>query len=57
MPVKLRTVDVFYLLVMIVVIVLVDVLFLRHQFTERLITNVGIVLVFVAFYFTVWKRR
>ena len=57
MSVKLRTVDVFYLLAMIVVIVLVDVLFLRHQFTERLITNVGIVLVFVAFYFTVWKRR
>jgi hypothetical protein len=57
MSVKLRTVDVFYLVAMIVVIVLVDVLFLRHQFTERLITNVGIVLVFVAFYFTVWKRR
>jgi len=57
MPVKLRTVDFFYLLVMIVVIVLVDVLFLRHQFTERLITNVGIVVVFAVFYFTVLKRR
>ena len=57
MSVKLRTVDVFYLVAMIVVIVLVDVLFLRHQFTERLITNVGVVLVFVAFCFTVWKRR
>jgi lipopolysaccharide export LptBFGC system permease protein LptF len=56
-PVKLRTVDFFYLLVMIVVIVLVDVLFLRHQFTERLITNVGIVVVFAVFYFTVLKRR
>ena len=57
MSVKLRTVDVFYLVAMIVVIVLVDVLFLRHQFTERLITNVGIVVVFVVFYFTVLKRR
>jgi hypothetical protein len=28
----------------------VDVLFFRHQFWERLIANVGIVLVFAAFY-------
>ena len=57
MPVKLRAVEVLYLLAMVVVIVVVDVLFLRHQFAERLITNVGIVLVFVVFYFTVLKRR
>jgi hypothetical protein len=56
-PVKLRAVEVLYLLAMVVVIVVVDVLFLRHQFAERLITNVGIVLVFVVFYFTVLKRR
>jgi hypothetical protein len=33
----------------------VDVLFLRHQFWLRLIVNVGIVLVFAAFYFRFLK--
>jgi len=32
------------------------VLFFRHQFWERLIANVGIVLVFAAFYFRFLKR-
>jgi len=36
-------------------VVAVDVLFLRHQFWLRLIINVGIVLVFVAFYFRFLK--
>jgi hypothetical protein len=54
---KVKPLEALYLLAMIVVIVLVDVLFLRHQFAERLITNVAIVLVFVAFYVTVLKRR
>lgn len=39
-----------FVLVMVVVIVAVDVLFFRHQFRERLISNIGIVLVFLAFY-------
>lgn len=34
------------------VVVVVDVLFFRRRFWERLIANVGIVLVFVALY--VW---
>ncbi len=38
-------------LVMIVVIVGVDLLFFRHEFWERLIANIGIVLIFTAFYF------
>lgn len=33
------------------VIVLVDVFFFRHHFWPRLMVNVGIVLVFAAFYF------
>ena len=33
-----------------VVVVGVDVLFFRNQFWERLIVNIGIVLVFAAFY-------
>ena len=39
-----------YLLTLVAVVVGVDLLFFRHQFWERLIANVGIVLVFVAFY-------
>ena len=45
-----------YVLAMVAVVVGVDVLFFRHQFWERLISNVGIVLVFVAFYFRFLKR-
>ena len=44
-----------YVLAMVGIVVCVDVLFLRHQFWWRLITNVGIVLVFVAFYFRFLK--
>jgi hypothetical protein len=40
-----------YAVVMVAVVVAVDILFFRDQFWERLIANVGIVLVFVAFYF------
>ena len=41
-----------YLVVMVVVIVGVDVLFFQHRqhMLERLLVNVGIVLVFAAFY-------
>jgi tetrahydromethanopterin S-methyltransferase subunit C len=35
-----------YLLTLVAVVVGVDVLFFRHHFLERLIANVGIVLVF-----------
>jgi uncharacterized membrane protein len=43
---------VLYVLTLVAVVVAVDVLFFRHQFWERLIANVGIVLVFVALYVT-----
>lgn len=38
------------LLLMVAIIVAVDVLFFRDWFPERLMANVGIVLVFAAFY-------
>jgi hypothetical protein len=47
---------VLYVLAMVAVVVGVDVLFFRHQFWERLAANVGIVLVFAAFYFRFLKR-
>jgi hypothetical protein len=40
-----------YAVVMIAIIVGVDLLFFKNRFWERLIVNIGIVLVFVAFYF------
>jgi hypothetical protein len=47
---------VLYLLAMVAIIVGVDVLWLRHHLTARLIVNVGIVLVFIAGYFAFLKR-
>ena len=47
---------VLYVLALVAVVVGVDVLFLRNQFWERLIVNVGIVLVFGAFYLRFLKR-
>lgn len=52
-----RNLVVLYVLAMVVVIVGVDVLFLRHHFLERLLINIGIVIVFATFYLTVLKRR
>ena len=45
-----QAVTVLYVLAMIAVVVGVDILIFRHQFWPRLISNVGIVLVFAAFY-------
>lgn len=45
-----------YVLAMVVIIVGVDVLFLRHQFLPRLLVNIGIVVVFAAGYFAFVKR-
>ena len=39
-----------YVVVLIVVVVGVDVLFFRERFWERLLANIGIVLVFSAFF-------
>ncbi len=45
-----------YVLAMVVIVVGVDVLFLRHLFWPRLLANVGIVAVFAAGYFLFLKR-
>ncbi len=52
----IKAIVVLYLLVMVVTVVGVDVLFFRHHFWPRLLVNVGIVLVFAAFYFRFLKR-
>jgi hypothetical protein len=47
---------VLFVMAMVAVIVGVDFQFFRNQFWERLIVNIGIVLVFGAFYFRFLRR-
>ena len=47
---------VLFVLIMIAVVVSVDLLFFRDRFWERLMANVGIVLVFIAFYLRFLKN-
>ena len=47
---------VLYVLALVAIVVGVDVLFFRHHIWERLIVNIGIVLIFAAFYFRFLKR-
>ena len=54
---KTQAIVVLYVLLMVAVIVGVDFLFLRNRFWERLIVNIGIVLVFGAFYLSFLKPR
>jgi hypothetical protein len=45
-----------YVLALVAVVVGVDILFFRHELWERLIVNIGIVLVFLAFYLRFLKH-
>ena len=45
-----------YVFALVAVVVGVDVLFFRNRFWERLMVNVGVVLVFAAFYLRFLKR-
>ena len=49
-------IGVLFALIMITVIVSVDLLFFKNRFWERLMANIGIVLVFAAFYFRFLKN-
>ena len=51
----LHTTTALYVVLMAAVIVAIDVLFFKNHFWERLTVNVGIVLVFAAFYFRFLK--
>lgn len=48
---------VLYVLAMVVVVVGVDVVFLRNHVLPRLLSNIGIVLVFLAGYFIFLRKR
>ena len=47
---------VLYIVVLIAVVVSVDLLFFRNLFWERLTVNIGIILVFAAFYLRFLKN-
>jgi hypothetical protein len=49
-------VSVLYVVMMIAVVVSADLLFFKHRFWERLMVNIGIVLVFAAFYLRFLKN-
>ncbi len=51
-----QTVVVLYVMAMVAVIVGIDVAFFRNRFWERLVVNIGIVLVFAAFYWRFLAR-
>jgi len=51
-----QTAVVLYVLALVACVVGVDVLFFRNRFWERLMVNVGVVLVFGAFYLRFLKR-
>jgi len=54
--VKSQTVTALYILSMAALIVAVDLLFFKGRFWQRLVVNVGIVLIFAAFYFRFLRR-
>jgi uncharacterized membrane protein len=47
---------VLYVVAMVAAVVSVDLLFFKHRFWERLLANIGIVLVFAAFYLRFLKN-
>ena len=47
----IQTTSALYIVLLVATIVAVDVLFFKNLFWERLAANIGIVLVFSAFYF------
>jgi hypothetical protein len=51
-----QTTTALYIVLLVATIVAVDFLFFRNHFWERLMVNIGIVLVFSAFYFRFMKR-
>ena len=49
-------INIIYALAMVATVVVVDVLFFRHHFWERLMSNIGIVLIYIAFYLAFLKH-
>jgi hypothetical protein len=54
---RTRTTIALYVVAMVTVVVVVDLLFFTHRFRDRLIVNIGIVVVFVAVYLRFLRRH
>jgi len=48
--------SVIYVLVMVATVVAIDIFIFRHYFWERLMSNIGVVLVYIAFYLRFMKH-
>ncbi len=53
---RTQTATILYVVLMAAVIVAVDTVFFKNRFWERLAANIGLVLVFGAFYFRFLRR-
>jgi hypothetical protein len=51
-----NTIIVIYIIVMVATVVAADILFFRNRLGERLIVNIAIVLIYVAFYLKFLKH-
>lgn len=49
-------INIIYVLAMITTVVTVDILFFRDHFWERLMSNIGIILIYVAFYLAFFRH-
>ncbi len=50
-------INIIYVLALAATVVIIDILFFRHYFWERLMANIGIVLLYVAFYLAFLNNR
>jgi len=46
-----------YILAMVATVVILDIVLFRHRFRERLMANIGIILIYGAFYLAFLKNR
>ena len=46
-----------YVIAIVATVVMVDVLFFRNRFWDRLMANIGIVLIYIAFYLAFINKR
>lgn len=50
-------INLIYVLAMIATVVIIDILFFRNQFWARLLSNIGIILIYIAFYIVYFINR
>ena len=51
------TAQIIYVLLMISTVVVIDIAFFKNHTAERLAANIGVILLYVAFYYRYFKRN